>query len=126
MYIFIDHAVDGEMLFNMATTVCSVNLFNPCNRLNGLVHVVTRKPFLPFSISSGMLPLSKAITGVPQAMDSITDSPKGSFKLYGVQQRAGLAEQPVALNRPDAADIDHTCRCPGAGRHIGHSRPGPG
>jgi hypothetical protein len=50
---------------------------------------------------------SKAITGVPQAMDSITDRPKGSSNCMGCNSAQGLAEQPVALNGPDTADINH-------------------
>ena len=52
--------------------------------------VFTRKPFFPFSISSGMLPLLKAITGVPQAIDSITERPKGSSKFIGCRSAVAL------------------------------------
>jgi hypothetical protein len=45
LYVFIDHAADCEVLFNMAPTVCAVNLFNTCNSLNGLVHVVDQKTY---------------------------------------------------------------------------------
>jgi len=40
----------------------------------GLGQSVQKYKFLPESISSGMLPLLKATTGVPQAMDSTTES----------------------------------------------------
>jgi hypothetical protein len=100
VYVFIDHAVDGEMPFNMATTGCAVNLFNTCNRLNGLVHVAHQKPFWPFSISSGMLPLSKAITGVPQAMDSITDRPKGSSNCMGCNSAQALPSSRLRSTGP--------------------------
>lgn len=43
----------------------------------------TRHPVLLSSISSGIDPRLKAITGVPQNIDSATLSPKGSSKLIG-------------------------------------------
>lgn len=41
----------------------------------------TRNPLVPCSISSGMEPRRIAMTGVPQAIASITERPKGSSKL---------------------------------------------
>src|SRR3979490_3180900 len=38
----------------------------------------TRKPVTPLSISSGIDPRLKEMTGVPQASDSTTDNPHGS------------------------------------------------
>jgi hypothetical protein len=43
--------------------------------------LLTRKPVTPSSISSGIDPRLQAITGVPQASASTTDSPNGSSKL---------------------------------------------
>mgnify|MGYP007128621952 CR=1 FL=1 len=45
--------------------------------------LLTRKPLCPFLTTSGIEPRLKASTGVPQAIASMTDKPKGSSKCIG-------------------------------------------
>ena len=53
---------------------------------------------------SGMEPSEKAITGVPQALASTTDKPKGSLKLIGCNRHAA---PPRSLSRYFRADTSH-------------------
>jgi hypothetical protein len=124
VYVFIDHALDGEMPFNMAATVCAVNLFNTCNASMASSTLLTKKPFLPFSISSGMLPRqrrSRASAG--HGFDN--GQTERLIKLYGVQQRQRPCRAAGCAQRVRHCRHKSPCRCLCEGRHIGHNRPGP-
>jgi hypothetical protein len=45
---------------------------------------------MPSLISSGSAPLRQAITGVPEAKDSIATKPKGSSQARGIRSAAAL------------------------------------
>ncbi len=107
MDVFIDHAVDCEVPFNMAATGCAVDRFNASNSLNGLVHAADQKTTLAvFDQFRHAAPIKgdyRRTAG--HGFDN--GQTERLIKLYWVQQRAGLAEQAVALYRSDAADINH-------------------
>ena len=65
----------------------------------------TMKPVTPSSMISAIAPLSQAMTGVPQAIASITTSPNGSGQSIGKQKRRRVAEKRLLLRLADLADI---------------------
>src|SRR6185312_15599467 len=68
--------------------------------------LLTRKPVTPSSISSGIDPRLQAITGVPQASASTTDSPNGSSKL--IRWSSARGTQGVGAGRAaHRAAMDH-------------------
>jgi hypothetical protein len=77
---------------------------------------LTMNPVLPCSMTSGTAPLSKAITGVPQARDSIMTRPNGSGQSMGMSRalapprnRSSAPPPPRRCTR--RADGPATARC---------------
>ena len=69
--------------------------------------LLTRNPVTPSSISSGIDPRLKAMTGVPQASASTTDRPKGSSKLMRWSKARADPRVLRARRSADRAKINH-------------------
>ena len=91
----------------MAAAIGAVNRFNTGNILNGLVHVVDQKAtFAVFDKFRHAAPI-KGDHGCSTGHGFDNGQAERLIKLYWVQQRAGFAQQTVALSGSDAADINH-------------------
>jgi hypothetical protein len=78
--ISIGHAVYREALRHCRPAGGAIDFADTADRIHGSIDVVDQKPVTPGSTSSGIDPRLEAMTGVPQASASTTDSPNGSSK----------------------------------------------
>ena len=101
--IAVGHAVDAEALRHPRAAGGAVEAADPADRLHRLIHRVDKEPVTPSSISSGMEPRLKAITGVPQAMASTTDRAERLVEADQVQEAERAAQRPGARLPADGA-----------------------
>ena len=88
--IFARHALNAEVLFERLADLATVERRCLVNRTRGFIDVSTTNPVMPSSITSSAEPSRQAITGVPHAIASIMDRPKGSGQSIGNRRARAL------------------------------------
>ncbi len=104
--VFFNHAVDGEILFNMAAAPCPVNIFYFRNGIYCPIQCLYEKTVLPVFDKFGHAPPVKCDHRGAAGHRLYNGQAERFIELYGMEQCGCLAEQPVALNRVGTADIN--------------------
>jgi hypothetical protein len=94
------------MLFNTAAAAYPVNIFYACNSPYCLIHCFYEKTVLAVFYKFGHATPVKGDYRSAAGHGLDNGQAERLIEIYGMQKRACLAKQPVALNRPGAADIN--------------------